>query len=68
MDPSLLNEVETRLHLMPPAVQQKIGALIAEARRSATQDKAKTDFMAYVNYVWPSFIHGRHHVKMARAF
>jgi predicted phage terminase large subunit-like protein len=53
---------------MPPAVQQKIGALIAEARRSATQDKAKTDFMAYVNYVWPSFIHGRHHVKMARAF
>jgi predicted phage terminase large subunit-like protein len=53
---------------MPPAVQQKVGQLIAEARRSATQDKAKTDFMAYVNYVWPSFIHGRHHVKMARAF
>jgi predicted phage terminase large subunit-like protein len=68
MDPSLLSEVEARLHLMPPAAQQKIGALIAEARRSATQDKAKTDFMAYVNYVWPNFIHGRHHVKMARAF
>ena len=68
MDPSLLNDVETRLHLMPPAVQQKVGQLIAEARRSATQGKAKTDFMAYVNYVWPSFIHGRHHVKMARAF
>ena len=68
MDPNLLSEVEARLHLMPPAAQQKIGALIAEARRSATQEKAKTDFMAYVNYVWPSFIHGRHHVKMARAF
>jgi len=53
---------------MPPAAQQKVGALIAEARRSATQEKAKTDFMAYVNYVWPNFIHGRHHEKMARAF
>lgn len=68
MDPALLNEVEARLHLMPPAAQQKVGALIAEARRSATQEKAKTDFMAYVNYVWPNFIHGRHHEKMARAF
>ena len=68
MDPTLLSEVEARLHLMPPAAQQKIGALIAEARRSATQEKAQIDFMAYVNYVWPSFIHGRHHEKMARAF
>ena len=68
MDPSLLNEAEKLLPTLPDGVQQKVGQLIAEARRSATQVKAKTDFMAYVNYVWPSFIHGRHHVKMARAF
>jgi predicted phage terminase large subunit-like protein len=24
--------------------------------------------MVFVNYVWPTFIHGEHHVKMARAF
>jgi len=24
--------------------------------------------MVFVNYVWPTFIHGDHHVKMARAF
>jgi predicted phage terminase large subunit-like protein len=53
---------------MPPAAQQKIGALIAEARKAATQEKAQVDFMAYVNYVWPNFIYGRHHEKMARAF
>ena len=68
MDPKLLLEAEKALPNLPPAAQQKVGQLIAEARKTLTQQKAKTDFMAYVNYVWPSFIHGRHHVKMAQAF
>lgn len=68
MDPNLLRRVEQRLPALPPEVQQKLGGLIAEARRSATQQLAKSDFMAYVNYVWPNFIHGRHHEKMAKAF
>lgn len=68
MDPNLLREIEAKLHTLPPEVQQKLGQLVAEARKTATQEKAKSDFMAYVNYVWPSFIHGRHHEKMARAF
>lgn len=68
MDPKLLIEAELALPNLPPAAQQKVGQLIAEARKSVTQQKAKTDFMAYVNYVWPAFIHGRHHVKMAQAF
>jgi len=53
---------------MAPELQQKIGQLLAEARKAGTQEKAKTDFMAYVKYVWPNFINGRHHEKMARAF
>jgi predicted phage terminase large subunit-like protein len=68
MDPNLLREVEAKLPTLPPELQQKLGQLVAEARRAGTQDKAKNDFMAYVNYVWPNFIHGRHHEKMARAF
>ena len=68
MDPTLLRDVEKRLPSLPPEVQQKVGALLAEARKIGTQTKAKSDFMAYVNYVWPGFIHGRHHEKMARAF
>ena len=68
MDPQLLAEAQKRLSTLPPAVQQKVGALIAEARRNTTQQLAKTDFMAFVKYVWPSFIHGRHHEKMAAAF
>jgi len=68
MDQNLLRNVEQRLQALPPEVQQKVGELLAEARKVGTQEKAQSDFMAYVNYVWPNFIHGRHHAKMARAF
>ena len=68
MDPNLLLEVEKKLPSMPAAVQQKVGQLIAEARKSITYTQARSDFMAYVKYVWPNFIHGRHHEKMAAAF
>jgi predicted phage terminase large subunit-like protein len=68
VDPKLLLELEAKLPTLPPEVQQKVGQLLAEARKVGTQEKAKNDFMAYVKYVWPNFIHGRHHEKMARAF
>jgi predicted phage terminase large subunit-like protein len=68
MDPKLLIEAEKLLPNLPDAAKQKVGQLVAEARKVVTRQKAANDFMAYVNYVWPSFIHGRHHEKMARAF
>jgi len=68
MDQTLLRDIEAKLSTLPPEVQQKLGQLIAEARKVGTQDKAKGDFMSFVNYVWPNFIHGRHHERMARAF
>ena len=68
MDPSLLLKAQQALPNLPEPVQQKVGALIAEARRAKAKEVAQNDFMAYVNYVWPNFIHGRHHEKMARAF
>jgi len=68
MSPELLQRAEKALPHLPPPVQQKVGALIVEAKRSIAFDKAKDDFMVFVNYVWPTFIHGEHHVKMARAF
>jgi len=68
MSPELLQRAEKALPHLPPPVQQKIGALIVEAKKSIAFDKAKDDFMVFVNYVWPTFIHGEHHVKMARAF
>jgi len=68
MNPALLQKAEKALPNLPPPVQQKIGALIVEAKRALAYEKAKDDFMVFTNYVWPTFIHGDHHVKMARAF
>jgi predicted phage terminase large subunit-like protein len=68
MSPELLQRAEKALPTLPPPVQQKVGALIVEAKKSLAFQKAKDDFMVFVNYVWPTFIHGEHHVKMARAF
>jgi predicted phage terminase large subunit-like protein len=68
MSPELLAAAEAALPNLPPAAQQKIGALIAEARRAKTKEVVKNDFMAFVKYVWPGFIHGWHHEKMAEAF
>lgn len=68
MNPALLQKAEKALPNLPPPVQQKIGALIVEAKKAIAYEKAKDDFMVFVNYVWPTFIHGEHHVKMARAF
>jgi len=68
MDTDLLHIAQEHLDRLPPAAQQKVGELIAEARRLKTQQNVKNDFMSFVNYVWPSFIHGRHHQIMANAF
>jgi predicted phage terminase large subunit-like protein len=68
MSPEILQRAEKALPHLPPPVQQKVGALIVEAKKSIAFSKAKDDFMVFVNYVWPTFIHGEHHVKMARAF
>lgn len=64
----LLKKAEAALPHLPPAAQQKVGQLIAELRRTVSNELAQKDFMAFVKYVWPNFIHGRHHEKMARAF
>ena len=68
MNPQLLEKAEKALPKLPPAAQQKIGALLAEARKAKTKELVAKDFMAFVKYVWPSFIHGAHHEKMAEAF
>ena len=68
MNPKLLKQAEKALPNLPAPVQQKVGALIAEARKVKTKAEVSQNFMAFVKYVWPNFIHGEHHEKMAAAF
>ena len=68
LSPERLEQIKASKHLLPPEVRAKIGELIAARTEITTTAQAKTDFMTYVNYVWPNFIHGAHHKKMAAAF
>jgi hypothetical protein len=48
MDQDLLLKAQQALPHLPEAVQQRVGALIAEARRAKAKEAAQNDFMAYV--------------------
>jgi len=53
---------------LPEAEKRKLDAQLDSYMRLSEQEKAKKSFMEFVKRVWPSFIGGRHHVRMARAF
>ena len=63
-----LTDIPKILHKLPPHEQEK---LLAELEKLADMKKRKLSqdkFLAFVKEVWPTFIAGRHHAKMADAF
>jgi len=46
----------------------KLIALIDELRKRHERDFAQENFLAFVQKVWPGFIYGRHHARMAQEF
>ena len=58
------NEIHKTIQSL--SVKDKIELLELLERRGQT--KARTDFLSFVREMWPDFISGRHHAKMARAF
>jgi predicted phage terminase large subunit-like protein len=42
--------------------------LVEELEERKSAEQAQKSFMAFVQKVWPAFIHGAHHAKMAEAF
>ena len=71
MQAPTLQELQSLLAILPnlpDAEKRKVFSQLEQYERIAEQEKAKTNFMEFVHKVWPSFISGRHHAKMARAF
>jgi predicted phage terminase large subunit-like protein len=56
------------LRKFPKDEQQAIAEILDELNTRKLRERAADDFMVFVNEMWPNFIHGRHHEKMARAF
>ena len=60
--------VMDKISKLPPDQKQEIIELLEELEEAKAKESSRTDFLAFVNRMWPSFIGGRHHGIMADAF
>jgi len=68
LDPKELAALLKNLDNIPEAHLQDIYKTLAEFEHADAKEGSENDFMKFVEKVWPSFIGGRHHKRMARAF
>ena len=65
MSPEQLQKLIKRF---PVDEQEEVSKILEELKTRKIRALAQDDFMEFVGTVWPTFIHGRHHERMARAF
>ena len=58
----------SKLAHIPPSDKERLSKLVRELARRKEREKAQTDFLAFVKSVWPDFIYGRHHARIAAEF
>ena len=73
MNSQLLNSVSLKdipsiLPLLSTQDQERLLAELEKLQELKTQKLCQDRFLAFVKEVWPAFIAGRHHAKMAAAF
>jgi predicted phage terminase large subunit-like protein len=71
MTPQILQTLKTNPTLLanlPEEVQRRAQELLEELESRKGAERARVHFMEFVHKVWPNFINGAHHIKMARAF
>ena len=63
-----MNDLIEKLNRLPPDVKQEFikAGLLAKEKRGI--EKAQNDFMTFVKRVWPEFIEGSHHKRIAEKF
>ena len=63
-----LKDIPKILPLLSEADQAKLLEDLEQLEMLKDKEEAQDKFMSFVRRVWPSFISGRHHEKMAAAF
>ena len=63
-----LKDIPKILHLLPQHEQELLLAELDKLAELKKRKLAQDKFLAFVKEVWPTFIAGRHHAKMADAF
>ena len=56
------------LKTLPEEEQAALRPLAMAYRDAVTRESGQNDFMAFVQTMWPGFIHGAHHALMAQKF
>ena len=65
---SQLATIQDKISKLPPDQKQEILDLLSELEEAKAKENSRTNFLTFVNRMWPSFIAGRHHSIMADAF
>ena len=68
MDHQKLQNLLKILPNLPEAQLRDLIVSLDEQEILADREKARESFMAFVKKVWPSFVEGSHHKRMAKAF
>ena len=53
---------------LPPDVQKEYMKMAIKLSEKEKQVKVQDDFLTFVKHVWPEFIEGKHHKKIADKF
>ena len=68
MSSIITSQMAKKLRGAPKEVQLQAAELLNKIEKAKRVENARADFMDFVQYMWPAFIHGRHHKLMAEAF
>lgn len=56
------------LESLTSSQRQYLETLVLELKRRKYREHCQNDFLAFVGHIWPDFIYGRHHARMAHEF
>ena len=68
MTPQEIQKLKSIIPHMPEHEKAETLELLEELENKENQKKAQDKFLSFVETMWPEFISGRHHAKMAEAF
>jgi len=61
-------QILNNLDALPVDERKEFLGLFEEYEKITTVDSARDHFLDFVQYIWPEFIHGKHHKIMSEAF
>ena len=63
-----MSQIEDLLSKLPASEQEKFLAQMTQYKDALQREKCQASFLDYVKFMWPGFVHGRHHAVMAKKF